>query len=80
MHRRPATGAHSERLGYAADGFGAGTSAGETLTNADLTRHGHVGLIDWDGVPVMYHYHATWGYPYTVGCLRGRPATAPVGL
>lgn len=72
----PATGGHSERLGYAADGFGIYGHYGEdgdTLTNAALDEcHGHVGLVEWDGVPrVMYHYHATWEYPYTVGCLRG---------
>ena len=80
----PATGGHSERLGYAADGFGIygrHGEDGEVLTNADLDEcHGHVGLVDWDGVPrVMYHYHATWEYPYTVGCLRGTTlATAPL--
>lgn len=80
----PATGEHSERLGYAADGFGIyghHGEEGETLTNADLDAcHGHVGLVEWDGVPrLMYHYHATWEYPYTLGCLRGTTlATAPL--
>lgn len=80
----PATGAHSPRLGYARDGFGIYGRYGEngaTLTNADLDEcHGHAHEIEWDGVVrVMYHYHATWEYPYTLGCYRGTTlATAPV--
>jgi len=23
----------------------------------------------------MYHYHATYEYPYTLGCFRGTPIT-----
>ena len=34
--------------------------------------HGHVGP---DG---GYHYHATSGYPYTVGCYRGTPVVSPL--
>ncbi|MCB9373412.1 MAG: YHYH protein [Microthrixaceae bacterium] len=72
----PATGGHSPLLGYANDGFGIYGhygEDGEVLTNADLDEcHGHVHQIEWDGVPrVMYHYHGTYEYPYTVGCLRG---------
>jgi len=73
----PGTG-HSNLLGYAADGFGIygvrGVN-GETLTNADLDEcHGHTHAITWDGATVtMYHYHATYEYPYTVGCYRGTP-------
>ena len=34
--------------------------------------HGHTHEILWDGKRVvMYHYHATWDFPYTIGCLRG---------
>ena len=72
----PADGEHSPLLGFARDGFGIYGHHGEdgaVLTNADLDAcHGHVHTILWDGVPrVMYHYHATWEYPYTIGCYRG---------
>ncbi len=70
---------HSELVGYIYDGFGLyghyGEN-GEVVTNADLdTCHGHTHIIEWDGQTVeMYHYHATFEYPYTVGCYRGTPA------
>ena len=43
------------------------------LTNADLDEcHGHTHAIAWDGRTVtMYHYHATWEFPYVLGCFRG---------
>lgn len=46
------------------------------MTNADLDEcHGHTHTIDWDGARVaMYHYHATWEFPYVVGCFKGTPA------
>jgi len=67
---------HSELVGYALDGFGIYGRRGEggkILTSADLDEcHGHTHEILWDGKKVvMYHYHATWDFPYTVGCLRG---------
>lgn len=70
---------HSALVGYAFDGFGLFGHRGEggqTLTDADLDDcHGHTHAIDWDGeTRVMYHYHATWEYPYTVGCFRGAVA------
>lgn len=76
----PGTG-HSNLLGYAFDGFGIYGHRGENgqdLTNADLDAcHGHTHAISWDGQTVtMYHYHATWEYPYTVGCYRGTSAVA----
>jgi hypothetical protein len=66
---------HSPLMGYAFDGFGIFGKRGEdgqTLTNAELDEcHGHEHEISWDGKAVdLYHYHATWEYPYTVGCLR----------
>lgn len=69
---------HSPLLGYAFDGFGIYGHRGEDgkeLRNADLDAcHGHVHAIDWDGQRIaLYHYHATWEYPYTVGCYRGTP-------
>lgn len=73
--RREANG-HSTLVGYAIDGFGIYGHYGEdgkALTSADLDAcHGHIHEIMWDGRKVkMYHYHATWDFPYTVGCLRG---------
>jgi hypothetical protein len=67
---------HSQLVGYALDGFGIYGRKGEggrTLTSQDLDEcHGHTHEIEWDGKRVkMYHYHATWDFPYTVGCLRG---------
>jgi hypothetical protein len=69
-------GGHSALVGYAIDGFGIfgrKGEGGETLVSADLDEcHGHTHEIEWDGRTVeMYHYHATWDFPYTVGCLRG---------
>ncbi len=73
----PGTG-HSNLLGYARDGFGIYGNRGqngEALVNANLdVCHGHTHAITWDGATVvLYHYHATKEYPYTVGCYRGTP-------
>jgi hypothetical protein len=73
----PGTG-HSALLGYARDGFGiygVRGENGETLTNADLDEcHGHTHAITWNGATVtLYHYHATYEFPYTLGCFRGTP-------
>jgi hypothetical protein len=75
----PGTG-HSALLGYARDGFGiygVRGENGEVLTDADLDEcHGHTHAITWDGQTVtMYHYHATYEFPYTLGCYRGTPAS-----
>ena len=69
-------GGHSALVGYALDGFGIFGRFGEggkLLASADLDEcHGHVHAIPWEGrTVVMYHYHATWDFPYTVGCMRG---------
>ncbi len=69
---------HSALVGYAFDGFGVYGHRGEggkELVSADLDAcHGHTHEIMWDGQRKrMYHYHATWEYPYTVGCYRGTP-------
>jgi YHYH protein len=71
---------HSKLVGYALDGFGIYGHRGESgkvLTNADLdTCHGHTHEVVWNGKSEkVYHYHATWEYPYTVGCYRGAPVT-----
>lgn len=70
---------HSELVGYALDGFGIYGHRGEggtAVTNADLDEcHGHTHEVEWDGETVeMYHYHATWEYPYSVGCFHGTSA------
>jgi hypothetical protein len=46
------------------------------MTNADLDAcHGTTSKVMWNGKKVrMYHYVATWEFPYTVGCFRGTPA------
>ncbi len=67
---------HSGLVGYAIDGFGIYGrygDGGKLLSSADLDAcHGHTHAILWNGkMVVMYHYHATWDFPYTVGCLRG---------
>jgi hypothetical protein len=73
--KREADGS-SALVGYALDGFGIYGRYGEggkMLSTADLDEcHGRVSRIMWDGKPVeMYHYVATWDFPYTVGCMRG---------
>jgi hypothetical protein len=73
----PGTG-HSNLLGYALDGFGIYGNRGVDgglLTDADLDEcHGHTHAIEWNGQSVvMYHYHATKEYPYSLGCYRGTP-------
>ena len=67
---------HSALVGYAIDGFGIfgrKDVGGEELSSSDLDEcHGHTHEVEWDGRKVaMYHYHATWDFPYTLGCLRG---------
>ena len=74
--KREADGS-SALIGYAIDGFGIYGRHGEggtLLASADLDEcHGRVSRVMWDGKPVeMYHYVATWDFPYTVGCLRGK--------
>ncbi len=77
--RDPGKG-HSALLGYALDGFGIyghRLEGGKGATNSDLdVCHGHIHPVDWDGKQTqIYHYHATWEYPYTIGCYRGTPIT-----
>ena len=67
---------HSTLVGYLLDGFGIYGRRGEggkILTSADLDEcHGHTHEIEWNGKRVvLYHYHATWDFPYTAGCMRG---------
>jgi hypothetical protein len=81
---RSGEGGHSDLVGYALDGFGIFGhygEDGEVLTNEDLDEcHGHTHEIEWDGETVeMYHYHATYEFPYTIGCFRGTPINAMAG-
>ena len=74
---------HSPLIEYALDGFGIyghHGEDGEVLANKDLDEcHGHRHEIDWDGETIeLYHYHATYEYPYTASCFRGEPAQQQV--
>ena len=65
-------------LGYAVDGFGIYgplAAGGKRLDSKDLDEcHGITSMIKWDGRRMnMYHYVATDDFPYTVGCMRGKP-------
>ncbi len=76
---------HSALVGYALDGFGIfgrRDVGGKILSSADLDAcHGHTHEIEWDGKKVvMYHYHATWDFPYTVGCMSGSYADANIQI
>jgi YHYH protein len=78
LNKRDRGKGHSALLGYALDGFGIyghRLEGGKVATNKDLdVCHGHTHEIDWDGKKTaLYHYHATWEYPYTIGCYRGTP-------
>jgi len=69
--------AHSRRIGWAFDGFpiyGPRGAGGHYLLDSELdTCHGHTHTITVDGKEqVLYHYHATMEFPYTVGCFHGK--------
>ncbi|MET7636098.1 YHYH protein [Streptomyces sp. NPDC001773] len=73
---------HSPLVGYAIDGFGIFGPRGEDgkiVRNRHLdVCHGHTHAIMWGGKKVvMYHYHLNGEYPYSIGCFRGKPMTAP---
>jgi YHYH protein len=73
---------HAALVGYAFDGFGIYGHRGpngKDFTNADLDEcHGHTHNIEWNRKQEnLYHYHATWEYPYTVGCFKGTMAKIP---
>ncbi len=77
--------AHSKLAGYALDGFGIYGHkgvGGKVVTNASLDAcHGHTHTIIWNGKRKrMFHYHATYEFPYLVGCYRGTPVTRATGL
>jgi hypothetical protein len=67
---------HSDVVGFALDGYPIAGHRGEdgrALTNDDLDEcHGHTHEVELDGELVeTYHYHATWEFPYVVGCFHG---------
>jgi hypothetical protein len=71
-----AAGKHSDLVGYALDGYGIYGLHGEdgkVLHDSDLDAcHGHTHAVMWDGkLTVIYHYHLTPEYPYTLGCFHG---------
>ena len=76
-------GRHSDLVGFALDGFGIFGPKGEggrRLRNADLDAcHGHTHEVEWDGEKrVIYHYHFTDEYPYSIGCFMGTPVSLPL--
>jgi len=66
---------NSSLLGYALDGYGiyGPWYNGHVLTSADLDEcHGTTNSVLWHGVQTsIYHYVATYDFPYTVGCYHG---------
>lgn len=65
-------------VGFAFDGFPIVVerdASGNLPTNADLDEcHGRTSLITLDGSTVeMYHYSATYEFPYFIGCFAGTP-------
>lgn len=72
-------GQHSPLIGYAADGFPIYGNLGQDgvpLSDSDLDEcHGHTHAITLPNgtTVVMYHYHVTHAFPYTLGCYRGKP-------
>ena len=75
---RDASVGSSTVVGFAADGFPIVVERdadGNLPTNKDLDEcHGRVSLITLDGKPVeMYHYSATYEFPYFIGCFKGTP-------
>jgi hypothetical protein len=78
---RRATGrAHSGLVGWARDGFplyGPRGARGVPLRSDDLDAcHGHAHRLGSRAAKrVLFHYHATPDFPYSVGCFRGRPSS-----
>lgn len=71
-----AAGRHSDLVGFALDGYGIYGEHGEDgklLHDSDLDAcHGHTHAVMWNGsMQVIYHYHLTPEYPYTLGCFHG---------
>ena len=67
-------GNHSELLGWMLDGFGLygpNSQGGVKPTQLDECG-GHTHEIDGN---MTYHYHVPDSFPWTIGCLKGCPAT-----
>ena len=70
-------------VGFANDGFPIVVERdanGNLPTNADLDEcHGRTSKIILDGKLVeMYHYSATYEFPYFIGCFKGSPIGSPI--
>ncbi len=74
----------STLVGYALDGYGiyvVKDAKGNLPTNVSLDAcHGTTGIVPWNGKPTrIYHYVATFEYPYAVGCYHGTPISSGHG-
>ena len=75
----------SPLVGYALDGFGIygpRGAHGKLLWSRDLDAcHATTSTVTWQGKRKrIYHYVATYDFPYVVGCFRGTPVTSATGL
>jgi len=75
---RDASTGSSTVVGFAYDGFPIvveRNASGDLPTNADLDEcHGRTSPIEWGGkTEEVYHYSATYEFPYFIGCYRGTP-------
>jgi hypothetical protein len=71
---------HTTLVGYALDGYGiyvVKNKRGVMPTNRSLDAcHGTTSKVMWNGhLRRIYHYVATYEYPYTVGCYHGTPVS-----
>jgi hypothetical protein len=78
ISRKGSAKRQSGQFGWALDGypiFGPRGPAGRLLTNDDLdVCHGTTSTVTLSGKRVrIYHYVATYEFPYTVGCFHGTP-------
>lgn len=56
----------------------AGVVGASSSNCSGVFPNGRTSTVLWDGVEQeIYHYSATLEYPYTIGCFRGSPVTAP---
>ncbi len=76
---------HSKQIGWIYDGFpiyGPLGDKGAYMSNAKLDEcHGHTHELRYNGeTKKLFHYHANFEFPYTVGCYRGTSrAPTPTG-
>jgi hypothetical protein len=81
---KPARKGQATLVGYALDGYGiyvVRNKQGAMPTNRSLDAcHGTTSRVTWNGATTrIYHYVATYEYPYTVGCYRGTPIASGHG-